>query len=85
VSKGGTNSLDNLVAACSACNGGKSDTEILKNAPLNQIEIQKDVAKYHVIREKAVRYMRDTGATDDQLYIISTACNMIIFEIFKGE
>ena len=38
VANGGTNSLDNLVAACSACNGGKSDTEISKNTTENRVE-----------------------------------------------
>jgi hypothetical protein len=38
VAKGGTNSPDNLVSACSSCNGGKSDTEIIKETTENRVE-----------------------------------------------
>lgn len=36
VAKGGTNEPSNLVAACSSCNGGKSDTELTPNGEPKQ-------------------------------------------------
>jgi len=50
-----------------------------------QSKTPQEIDKYTAIRDKSVEYMRSTGASARQLYILKSTCNMIINAMLRGE
>jgi formamidopyrimidine-DNA glycosylase len=69
VSKGGTNSIDNLLTSCFDCNRGKSNNELtsMPNTLVNKLEIQKEKNKQYAEFQKSLKETKKLMDADIEL------------------
>lgn len=82
VSKGGDNSMGNLVTSCFDCNRGKSDKHLIENRPINEFEAKISALNIcSMMHFKQKESFIDRNLSRQIIIDLFTKCNLDISEV----